>query len=187
MSAPPPNTRRYRLLWIGVATIIVGYACQPAVVTRAYLEDFEGELCEGAPCGWERATGTAEQATWVETIHPGEHALRLTGMVSVRGPGSDTPLLGPDVQLRMTVRCDPGSALDVDIIIVDELGTRPLNFTPVAGDSWGATVLTLGRGGGVISNSQIAAISIRKTGSTACEIGDIRIDDIGFGGDLVCS
>jgi len=177
---------RGRALWLGLGALVAGYACEPTVVTRAYLQDFEGERCDGAPCGWERSTGTPEQATWVETIHPGEHALRLSGIVSVRGPGSDVVLVGPDVILQMTARCDPGSNLAVDVIVVDELGTRPLRVDPIAADAWSLTSVTLG-GGGDISNSRIAAIALIKTGSTSCEIGEIWVDEVGFGNGLTCS
>ena len=132
-----------------------------------------------------RKYATTGQATWVETIHPGEHALRLTGDVTVRGPGATTRVLGPNILLRVVVRCETGSRLRADVVLSDELGTRPVGVDAFAPTEWAEVSVTLG-GGGEISDSQITAIVFSKTGSGECEIGEVLIDDLRFGDDLVC-
>lgn len=179
--------RRLASVWLVLGVIVAGYACEPDRRVPTYLEDFEGELCDGAPCDWSRTSGTPGQARYVETIHPGEHALQLTGEVNVRGPGNDVVLPGPNVRVRMTVRCDAGSQMTLGIIISDELGTRPLRFEAFAPTVWTETTVTVG-GGGEIAMSRLAAIEVTKTGSGSCEIAEIMIEDFpgGFGDDIVC-
>lgn len=171
--------------WALLAGIVAGWACEPSRTERVYYEDFEGELCDGTPCGWERSSGTPEQARWVETIHPGEHALALTGDVTVRGPGSSATLFGPDILMQMTVRCDAGSRLAVDVVISDELGSRALGVDAFTPTEWDQVSVTLGDGGD-ISSSTIQGIVFTKTGTGTCEIGEIFLDDIFFGDDIVC-
>jgi hypothetical protein len=173
------------LAWLVVAGVVVGYACEPERAERVYYEDFEGELCDGAPCGWARSSGTAEQARWVETIHPGEHGLALTGDVTVRGPGSAATVFGPSILLQMVVRCDEGSRLGVDVVISDELGSRSLGVDAFAPTEWDEVSVTLGSGG-EIGSSTITAIVFTKTGSGTCEIGEVIVDDLRFGDDIVC-
>jgi len=179
--------RRVVGVWVVLAGIVAGYACEPDRRVPMYLEDFEGELCEGSPCDWSRTSGTPGQATYVETIHPGEHALRLTGDVNVRGPGSDVTLPGPEIRVRMTVRCDAGARLTVGVIISDDLGTRPLRFEAFAPTRWAETTVTVG-GGGEIAMSRLAAVELTKTGSGSCELAEIMIENFrgAFGDDIVC-
>ncbi|MBX3275221.1 MAG: hypothetical protein KF729_33455 [Sandaracinaceae bacterium] len=170
---------------LALAAIVAGYACQPERQTRVYLEDFEGELCDGVPCGWERSTGTPAQARWVETIHPGEHALQLEGDVTVRGPGAFDTIRGPRMLLRFVVRCDPGSRLGLDVLVSDGLGTRALGVAAFAPPEWDEVSVTLG-GGGEIADSRISAVVLTKTGPGVCEIAEIVMDDLRFEDDLTC-
>jgi len=180
--------RRVLSSWVLLGVILAGYACEPDRRPPPYLEDFEGELCDGAPCDWSRTSGTPGQASYVETIHPGEHALQLTGDVEIRGPGNGLTLPGPEVLVRMTVRCDSGSRLSGALIITDDLGTRPLPIPNVfAPTRWAETTVTVG-GGGEIFESRLVAIELTKTGTGSCEIGEIMIRNLrtAFGDDIVC-
>lgn len=158
---------------LSVLVLIVTAACETDRVTPLYSEDFE-VLCEGTPCGWVRSVGTPDQATWVETVHPGEHALRLTGDVTVHGPGSDaaSPVSGT-LWLQITVRCDLGSFLTADIVINDATGSRPYRHSVEAQQDWTQDICEIFTGGG----PRIVAIRLTKRGTGVCEIANIMIDD----------
>ena len=171
---------------VAILVVSAAVACDPQRAQRFYHETFE-ELCDGTPCGWERSAGTAEQAIWVETLHPGEHGLRLTGEVTVRGPGSTETSASDDLSMDVSVRCDPGSSLSTVVLIDDTTGERTLPASPPGtivgiggGDSeWHSRTLYLGPGTGTF-NARIVAVVLIKTGAGECEIGDILIRDTIF-------
>ena len=177
-------TWRARWPWLVLAALLAMLACDPGLrPIRFYDEDFEA-LCDGTPCGWERTSGDATQATWIETIHPGEHGLRLRGQASVRGTsvGETTGevFLVESLSVELTARCDIGSELRVDLVLADELGNtftasalaapEPLWSAPL-----GALVTTDAFGA---SATRVVAVGIAKTGPGACEISAIAIDSV---------
>lgn len=158
---------------LSVLVLIVTAACETDRVIPLYSEGFE-VLCEGTPCGWMRSVGTPDQATWVETVHPGEHALRLTGEVTVRGPGSDAASrVSSTLTLQITVRCDLGSSLTADIVINDATGSRPYTHRVVTQQNWTQDICWFNTDGG----PRIVAIVLTKRGTGVCEIANIMIDD----------
>ncbi len=173
--------------FIGVVIVLAFIACDPdAVPERYYREDFES-LCESVPCGWERVRGDADQAQWISTIHPGEHALRLVGEVSVRGPGSE-PIASPpsvnDLFVQLSGHCDIGSAIRIDVVMLDEFG-RTFNGTlstsirdPFESSSEWTSIdarLTYDDASATTAASVIA-IGITKTGPGVCDLSEIVID-----------
>lgn len=176
--------------WAIVAALVGLLACDPDPrPTRVYLEDFEG-LCDGAPCGWERTSGESEQARWVETIHPGEHGLRLEGDVSVRGPASDSDartVNSRNLSARLAIRCDAGSAVRLDVLLVDELGTTfSASGDAMPPSNWDRELITLLVDATMVTNARISTVMISKSGSGACDIGELVIDDAGRSDDIVC-
>lgn len=169
--------------WSIVVFLIGILACDPDPrPRRIYLEDFEA-LCDGIPCGWERSTGTADQARWVSTIHPGEHGLRLEGEVTVRGPGSgaaDQPASTASLSARLAARCDADSSLRLDVLLVDSTGASysasGMTMTTARWDR--PTLITLSLGGSP-SDGRVSGVVITKMGSGVCEIGEIVVDDEG--------
>lgn len=177
-------TRRVRWPGLVVAILLALLACDPDLPpTRFYDEDFE-TLCEGTPCGWERTSGDATQATWIETIHPGEHGLRLEGQASVRGTNAG-PATGDlsaveTLSVELTARCDFGSELRVDLVLADELGstfTASALASPEAGWVPPAGVMVVSGAAGA-SVARVVAVGIAKTGPGACEISAIAIDSV---------
>jgi hypothetical protein len=175
--------RRKRWPWLVLATLLAMVACDPVLPpTRFYEEDFE-TLCEGAPCGWERTSGDVTQATWVETIHPGEHGLRLEGQASVRGTSAGelrdavaTQLL----QVELTARCDPGSQLRVDLVLADEVGAMfSASALAVPQPEWARPVGVMVTSDSFRANTtRVMAVGIAKTGPGACEISEIAVDAV---------
>ncbi len=164
--------------------VLAAVACDPDRVTHFYEEHFEG-ICytDGGVepfCGWERSSGEPGQATLVETVHPGEHALQLTGNVTVRGPGSNAISSGGNLVLRIAVRCDLGSTLMSDVVVNDTTGSRTFSNSLIASPEWAETCGFLGRGS--LSNARIVAFVFTKTGSGSCEMSDIVVDEDIFGG-----
>lgn len=187
---------------VGVAGILVALACSDPAEPEPtlYAEDFE-ERCDGLPCGWSQIEGDRGQARWVETFHPGEHGIRLSGSgVTVRGPGSDAAdasLAFGTLQARLTATCDPGNRLVVRVGLVDasDAGGSPRTDTlegrtpATVPTDWGAPVTlsltavsALGDGGFGASpflsgRFRITGVTISKEGSGACVISRIVVDD----------
>lgn len=183
------STARTHAPWIGVALLVGILACTPSGRPRHYFESFE-ELCMGVPCGWQRSSGTAEQATWVETIHPGEHGLRLTGEVSVRGEGSEIPS-GATASLLLVgvvARCDPDSWLSVDLVLTDDLGNDIMGSAVLSpGREWTAPTVAAPTYTSTLTSdvvTRVVAIGITKHGAGSCEISELAIESTV--GDLVC-
>lgn len=164
-----------------VAALVAMYACGGGGPPKeyVYVEDFE-VLCDEVPCGWERVAGGESQATWVETIHPGEHGLRLSGETSVRGPGSEDevePFYTSDVRAVLAARCDGGSELVVEVIFAGENGEPVVQHTTVApyADWTGPTHGWLD-GASDIRATRVLAVGITKTGAGTCEISDLVLE-----------
>jgi hypothetical protein len=165
-------------------------ACDPDdFPPRIYLEDFE-TLCDGVPCGWERSAGEPGQARWVETVHPGEHALRLEGEVSVRGPAAAEDARttsSTELSARLAMRCEPGNTVRLDVLLVDELGTtHQASGNGTAEPEWeAATDVRLTTEATAWSRARVTGVVLTKTGDGVCEIGELRIDD-GLGNASGC-
>lgn len=175
------STLRSRAPWLAVALMLAFVACESDAPPRFYRESFE-MLCEGVPCGWSRTSGNADQATWIETIHPGEHGLRLIGDVSVRGPAvmGEEPIALGAAFVRVTARCDTGSMLRVDVVLADTVGSQITGsalFTPP--EDWSSPFDAALSADVPLSGTatRVIAIGIAKTGTGACEISEIAIDD----------
>lgn len=173
-------TRRWP--WVVVSVFVAMVACEGRVFPeRAYHEEFE-TLCDGTPCGWEVSRGDPSQATWVTTLHPGEHALRLTGEVIVRGPGAmeEAPdaiqLVAPS--LHVAARCDAGSRLQLTVLATDRAGVPARASVEVPTDTeWsGASIVSLMLDTTVV-DARVTAVVIEKTGTGSCEVAEITIDD----------
>ncbi len=132
--------RGSRWPWIFVSLLLGLVACGP-IETNYYDEQFE-TVCDGAPCGWARTSGEPEQAHWISTIHPAIHGIRLSGDVSIRGPGGMGPSGHDPASLyaRMTARCDEGNQLRIDVLFSDSNGvTYTATVRTAPAQSWGAT------------------------------------------------
>lgn len=177
--------RRSRLAssvpWCLLVPLLGLIACYEAPLARVYVEDFE-VLCEGTPCGWARTGGTPEQVQWVSTLHPGEHALRLEGDVSVRGPAAspeDLPAYSSNLTASMAMRCDDGGTIEVSVLMDDGAGIVVGTGSVSAGDEWRVSVVSLTSDFDSLSG-MVTGVVIEKSGPGTCEIGDIVIDDLGF-------
>jgi len=167
---------------------------------RLLFEDFE-ERCGDLPCGWTRLEGDEDQARWVETLHPGEHGIRLSGSgVTVRGPGGEartSALTFGSLQAELTAVCDPDASLVLQLGITEVLegGGSPRSdtlegpATDVPSD-WGETTLVTltattalvdgGFSGPTFSRPiRVTGITIQKRGPGECHIGRIVVDDVG--------
>lgn len=167
--------------WLALAALIGALACEPdPFPNRPFYEDFE-TACDGTPCGWERSDGDASQAIWVESIHPGEHALRLTGEVTVRGPGADPEVpatfSGTRLSVRLVARCDPGDTLAVDVLAIDAFGARHELRSVINPESeWTRVATGFATSATFLDDARISAVIIRKNGEGVCEIGEIVLD-----------
>lgn len=189
------------LLWSCLGLL----ACRelPEGPTRLYEESFE-DVCvdesTGAetPCGWSQIAGPEGGASWVDTIHPGEHGIRLAGEGTiVRGPAGmerTSVLRFGAVELYVSARCDVGTQLIVEAGLRDvETGASDTfrgRATP--SDEWGnGTIVALvsdfalvdgGVSGGMFgsANVRIDILSLRVSGGGACEVDHMIIDDVGL-------
>ncbi len=155
--------------------------CEPRASDYLWSEDFEGPLCEGAPCGWERLAGPIEGATWAESL-PGEHGLLLSGDGVVVGiePAILLGLSTSDNSLIVDViaRCDVGSSLSMEIGAIENFTGNLSAFQPEVNvlTTWtearpNAVVL----GGTGQALREIDSIRFTKSGAGTCEI-----DFVGF-------
>lgn len=163
------------------AALVIGLACQPdAFPDRLFLDDFE-TLCDGVPCGWEQTGGDAGRARWVETIHPGEHALELTDEVTVRRtnitPPPDLLLATSTIGVRAAVVCEEAARLELVILLAEGSGATREESVSLSsfGTEWEtlSPVLMLS---GVVSDPAVRAVILRKTGAGRCRIGELVID-----------
>lgn len=166
--------------WTSIAALLGVLACEPEEAPRRmYVEDFE-TVCDGAPCGWSRTMGSADQATWVETIHPGEHGLRLTGDVTVRGPeaGEDARRLrGDSVTLHVANRCDVGNTLDAVVVLEDDSGTLHDGVARIlTSPDWTNRGVRTVFDSGTIVGGRVVSVILEKGGPGSCEVGDITVD-----------
>jgi hypothetical protein len=175
--------RSRRGVWIAVAIAIAFVACEPEdAPDPIYLESYEETDENGLPLGWERTSGGPENAAYVETIHPGEHGIRLSGEVTVRGPGGEMRELPaePDLLLHLSARCDLDSGLRVDVVLLDELGgLHTASAMPNPPDEWEMvdTLMIEIDDGTTLNIVGVSAIGIAKTGIGDCEISELIIDD----------
>ena len=167
---------------------------------RILLERFE-TTCGDLPCGWSQVAGDPGDARYVSTFHPGEHALALSGSdVVAKGPGGaadGAQILFGSLQARIAARCDAGNTLVVRVVLNSSPDGGPVTYDELEGrfsppTGYGsASMITLtaastlndgGFGGGPFGSFlpvEVVAITVSKTGSGTCEIGEIIIDDIG--------
>lgn len=169
-----------RASWVALAALLATFACEPETAPRLmYDEDFE-TACDGTPCGWVRSEGDADNATWVETIHPGEHGLRLTGDVTVRGPEAGEQarrLAGTAITVNVANRCDLGSTLFVTVVFEDDLGQlRDGREMVVTSPDWTNREVGIDLGMPRVVGGRVVSVILEKAGSGACEVGDIVVD-----------
>lgn len=189
------------LLWLCLGLL----ACRevPDGPTRLYEESFE-EVCTDeatgfeTPCGWSQVAGPEGGASWVETLHPGEHGIRLAGEeTTVRGPAGmnrNSVLLFGAIELFISARCDRGTQLIVQAGVRDVTTGNADTFRGRAtpSDEWGnGTIIELvsdralvdgGLSGGPFGGTfdvQVDLLSMRVTGGGACEVDHLVIDDVG--------
>ncbi len=180
-------------------------ACRemPDGPTRIYEESFE-ELCVDeatgveSPCGWSQVAGPDGGATWVDTVHPGEHGLRLSGEGTiVRGPAGTSRrsvLLFGAIETYISARCDVGTQLIVEVGLRDVTTGNADTFRGRAtpSDEWGnGTIIPLvsdralsdgGLSGGMFGGTfdvQVDLLSLRVSGGGACEVDHLILDDVG--------
>lgn len=175
---------RGRRLWFFALGIAAYAACADPPPPTIYFEDFE-TLCDGTPCGWGRTSGDETQATWVETIHEGDHGLRLSGEVMVQSEevAVDDGGFVSNVMLHAPARCDAGSSVRVDIVVSDSFGARYTGRVQLAAfPNWGEAPpdQQVGWVDAVPGNiASVVAIAITKEGLGACEISSIMLTDGG--------
>ncbi len=172
---------------VGLAPALLASGC-PRFDDGNYVfrDEFEGPLCDGAPCGWVRVAGAADSASWGESL-PGEHGLHLRGSgVVVRIEPEDAMLeLGTQdslLVLDLIARCDVGSTLSVEVGALESFTGEIRSYEPTL--SVGTNILTewgqprpnavqLGSSGFVLD--EIDSITIAKSGDGLCEIDSIGI------------
>lgn len=191
--------------WIARACIalIVGMlACgddDAPGVPRLLYDDFE-ERCGDLPCGWTRLEGDEGQAVYVETIHPGEHGVRLSGSgVTIRGPGGmprTSALTFGSLQMELTAICDPDSTLDLKLAVTEVLEgggsprtdtlegrvTPPSEWTgPILATLTATSALSDGGFSGSTFGApiRVTGVTIAKTGPGECYVDRLVVDDVG--------
>ncbi len=167
--------------WLAVTAVLVTLACDPEDgPLLLFAEDFE-TICDGAPCGWTRTSGGPEQATWEETLHPGEHGLRLTGEVTVRGPAapdSARRLRGTVVEVQLAHRCELGSTLSVSVVFEDAStgSLRDATLRVLSEPAWTAPAQTLTLPDPPLIGGRVVAVILTKGGAGVCEVGDLTVN-----------
>lgn len=147
-----------------------------------FLDDLEGPLCDGAPCGWTRVAGPDDGARWGESL-PGEHGLHLSGNgVVVRIEPAvmlDFSMTDNQLALDLIARCDPGSTITVEIGATGAFGGGTVGLEPMPLNiltSWTErrpNAVSLGSMGTSIGS--IDSITIAKSGDGLCELDWIGI------------
>lgn len=185
-----------------LALVLGGLACgddDAPQVPRLLYEDFE-ERCGDLPCDWTRLDGDESQARYVETIHPGEHGIRLSGSgVTVRGPGGmprTAALTFGSLQAELTAICDGDSLLVIQVGISDALegGGSPRSDTLEGRvgppTDWTAPILVTLTATSALSDGgfsgptlgapiRVTGITVTKTGPGECYVDRIVVDDVG--------
>ncbi|MGE0786515.1 MAG: hypothetical protein AB7S26_12665 [Sandaracinaceae bacterium] len=159
--------------------IVSALACDPVPAPALmYSEDFES-VCDGAPCGWSQRTGEPSQATYVETFHPGEHGLRLSGSVSVRGPEAPEDALrlrGSSVTFEAATRCDLGSFLTATVVIRTDAGEMfDASALVTSEPEWGRSGVRLDFIDTIVGG-HVASVILDKEGGGVCEVSDMTVD-----------
>lgn len=192
---------RSRLVVLGAT--LGALACGPLERTddggRTFFDDFE-QTCDGAPCGWSTVAGSALGAQWVETFHPGDHALRFVeDGVTLRRDLDDVSRLTSDfMTVRAAARCEEGATLVVRVAVENLDGSAPATFEATL---FPAEVFTLdpsstllrvedprgdaGIDDGFARSRRIRAIGITKRGRGQCDVSILEFRDGAFFGDDV--
>lgn len=162
-------------------------ACGPFDSPYAWSDDFEGPLCDGAPCGWSRLAGPAEGARWGETL-PGEHGLVLSGngVIVAAEPaislGATT--LDFNIAIDLIARCDFGSTLTVEIGATENVTGELRGYSPATLNvlsSWTDPRPNASRlGSGIDELRSIDTITFSKSGDGVCEIDFVGLLDETF-------
>ncbi|MBX7194991.1 MAG: hypothetical protein K1X94_23255 [Sandaracinaceae bacterium] len=171
------------------ALSVGGAACGPFSSDYLWSDDFEGPLCEGAPCGWTRLAGAPESARWSQSL-PGEHGLTLegNGVIVSNDLGLTLALSTFDSSLALDLiaRCDLDSSLTVEIGATEDVTGAPLGYSPTrlrVLTSW-----TEGRPNAAAFPSSASSLrsldtlTIAKSGDGVCEVDFIGFIDNSFRG-----
>lgn len=184
MSRAPRPSARFAPIAIGALSIgALALAGCPRFDDGDYffLDDLEGPLCGGVPCGWTRVAGPEDGARWAESL-PGEHGLHLSGNgVVVRvSPAVDLPFSVSDSQLALDLiaRCDPGSTLVIEVGATEDFSGTLVGLEPTLNilSSWNEprpNPVQLGATGASLGS--IDSITIAKSGDGQCEVDWIGI------------
>jgi hypothetical protein len=171
------------ILWALIAVVVSLGACRTRRRPRSIGEDFE-TVCDGTPCGWERVRGSPIKRS-VETIHPGEHGLRLTGESRAR------PSIGSfrDPRRVVLARDDGDGALRSRQRDSRSTSSSPTTRRTTRRDrvsihrsrliDGGTTFLNF-EDGGDASVTHVTAIAIRKLGSGSCDVTNLAIEEGGI-------
>ncbi len=188
---------RFPLLLIALFLI----ACPGNAPFRIVVESFE-DVCEGdSLCEFEQVDGEPGDVTWIETIHPGEHGLRIeAGARLVRSyEPRELRSLGfqaGSAQGYITGLCEEGANIEVAIVMTDDLDyTDEFRGTSTLWTEYDGTSFALVGASALDPNSPLntqgsvsirpLALEIRVRGEGACEIDHLTVDSY-FGGSIDC-